>query len=128
MSDTPRCEPRKEHQVTLSRHWVEDPDGTQRLAIWWGKEWHGNGANGLHTPESWASQGIRYIAPVATPSEVEALHTRIVGLTHAMELAVYLIMECPDAPRDPTSLPEAVKAILLEALQTECKPPPNQSA
>jgi hypothetical protein len=72
MSDTPRCEPPEELRGR-EWHWVTDDDCEPVMRKWGGKY---NGWLSLDMPSSPTlahTTGWRYIAPVATPAEVDAL-------------------------------------------------------
>jgi hypothetical protein len=79
-SDTPRCEPPEELRGRDGWHWVGHENGeTPLLATWENPEWWPDTGGAwrigswLYMPEPTHKKGFRYIAPVATPAEVDAL-------------------------------------------------------
>lgn len=74
MTDAARCEPPPELRSVDGWHWIEDRYGVRRVMIWAEEGvWHPGGGVAPYSPEDTARYGWHYIAPVATPAEVEAL-------------------------------------------------------
>lgn len=65
-----RCEPPEELRGVDGWHWLETLDGRARFCHRW---WKARGVWGWATIDARSLTGMRYLAPVATPAEVEAL-------------------------------------------------------
>lgn len=91
MSD--RCEPPEHLRGVDGWHWVQPPVGNPHLARWhaaerldveplWTSTHHVYSGTPRYAVREW---GWRYIAPVATPAEVETLRARVERLEGALQ-------------------------------------------
>jgi hypothetical protein len=89
-----RCEPRKELRVVDGWHWLTGHNPVLWIAD--RQEWQW-GEDDWVTPEAAYRYDYRYLAPVATPAEVERLRTEVERLRGALIPLVAVIPDICDA-------------------------------
>jgi hypothetical protein len=82
-----RCEPPEEFRWKEGRHWLRlgTHDDLDTVAFWGQQHWTWGGRQ--RDPEDVHKSGWRYLAPVATPAEVEKLRAEVRRLREALEAA-----------------------------------------
>jgi len=81
-----RCEPLEQFRWKEGRHWLRlgtDDDHFDTVAFWGQQHWTWGGRQ--RDPEEVHKSGWRYLAPVATPVEVETLRAEVKRLREALE-------------------------------------------
>jgi hypothetical protein len=80
-----RCEPLEQFRWKEGRHWLRlgtDDDYLDTVAFWGQQHWTWGGRQ--RDPEEVHKSGWRYLAPVATPTEVAALRAEVERLKGAL--------------------------------------------
>jgi hypothetical protein len=89
-----RSEPREELRDVDGWHWLTDHNPVLWIADRQEWEW---GEDDWVTPEAAYRYGYRYLAPVATPAEVDALRAEVERLRGALSPLVAVIPDICDA-------------------------------